>query len=762
MDLKIYIRQGIVLDKFGNKIYYTGTNPNNLTVNTGSIPTGRAWTNYPNWIDATQYVSDLFKLKLTWTTERDEAGNVVPGGLNPKKSASGTITFEGEGFQLIKSWLLDDISAPVNSIDVRIEQMGCGFYEDYSFKSTDISWCEDNICTFDVNFKQRDEYLNCIKKTLISDNWQGWFQTVPQNGKKHPRFSYCRKVAGFQLQSLWYIMNTLFGSIITIMFPVVLGYNALLVTVIAPIVGTINAIISFINALGASINPINTANLKPINLRDIYAPFGQFFVEVAGCGREHPAPLIRDYIKNVCDKCNVQVDGDSAPIFFAQTISIETSNPDRPNSNKGFITTYNPHYNACYFFPQTKRGIRRYNNLVPPIPPFTNNDRNTTDFYIPENAPLLALDQFLDQLKEVYNAEWRLKSYVRGNGTVGVKLEFKRKDQFYINPSGYAFDFTENGADRDKVLSGLCYEWTGEKNPAAVKGIYALDASNKSGDEERVYTDSYLSFDTTDNNPTYEGILDKTVQFGAAKFRLDGASTDYIYDSLQVVANGATISPIPSFTFNLDQAADYIREFCDYAVLLDNETVTLPKIIIWDGNEYLNARAIKNYYLPTGEPEINPKYNNYLAGVAPLSWKFQHRPETFVKGSGSNLGSFPPDFYTVRTALGIAVITQQPAVVMNYPMFFEHGYYDTLWDWYHWIDDPKRKGQIKQSWSIKIKLCCEDLQTLGVFGEVNNIILGEKVKLPLRYNQDGRITEITVSYDTEDSLGQYIEIKGIV
>lgn len=758
MELKIYIRQGVVLDKFGNKIYYTGTNPNNIIVNIGDIPLSRRWANYPDWIDATAYASDLFKLKLTWTTERDEAGNVVPGGLRPKKSASGTITFEREAFTLLKAWLLDDISAPINSVDVRIEQVGCGTYEDYSIKSTDLSWCEDNVCQFDVQLKQKDEVLNCIKKTLIADNWQGWFQTEPANGKKHPRFSYCRKVAGFQLQSLWYIMNTLFGSIITVVFPVVLGYNALLVTVIAPIVGTINVIIGFLNSVfSAGITPINTTNLKPINLKDIYAPFGQFFVEVAGCGREHPAPLIRDYISNVCSKCNIEVDGESAPIFFAQTINIETSNPERPESNKGYITTFNPHYYACYFFPQQKRGIRRYNNLVPPIPPFTNNDRNTTDFYIPDNAPVLALDQFLDQLKEVYNAEWRLKTYRKPNGSLATRLEFKRKDQFYINPSGYLFDFTEGGADSDKILQGLCYEWTGEKNPAAAKGIYAMDASNKSGDEERNYTDGYVGFDKTDNNPTYEGILDKTVQFGAVKFRLDGASTDYIYDSLQVVANGATISPIPSFTFNLDQAAGYIREFCDYAIVLDNETCTLPKIVIWDGESYLNARAMKNHSLPFTQPAINIRYNDLGQ-----NWKLVHNPETFVKGSGSNLGSFPPDYYTVRTALGIAVITQQPAQVMNYPMFFEPRFYDSLWDWFHWIDDPKRKGQIKQSWSLKIKLCCDDLKRLGLFGDVNFVALGEKIKLPLRYSQDGRLTEITVSYDPSDDLGQWIELKGVV
>jgi hypothetical protein len=47
-----------------------------------------------------------------------------------------------------------------------------------------------------------------------------------------------------------------------------------------------------------------------------------------------------------------------------------------------------------------------------------------------------------------------------------------------------------------------------------------------------------------------------------------------------------------------------------------------------------------------------------------------------------------------------------------------------------------------------------------VFNDASTIALGEKVKLPDKYFTDGRITEITVSYDPGDDKGQFVELKG--
>lgn len=760
MELKIRIKQSVQYQQStATAGYYQGNNPNTLVFTTGALPANRQWPGYSNYIDVTADAGDLFKLKLTWTTERDTSGSVNAGGFEQKKSASGAINFGGDAYRYLKAWLIDDVSAPLNSVDVQIWHMEgakpCGVYENYVIKATDMQWCEGAVCSFDVNLKQKDEPLNCIKRTLISDNHQGWFNVQPGNGKKHPRFSYCNEIRpNGMLVAQWYIMSILFfitAIVVYTVFSVVLAVLGVLL-----IIGTfLQAVISILNALGLKAdNPIdpNDINARIKEIKDVLAgglfeSFAHMYMETAGCGREHPAPLIRDYIKNVCDKCGIAVNDTTADIFFAQQITIQTSDP-----NRGVVTASNPHYNACYLYAQTKRGIRRFKNLS--FLGFSNP--NTTDFYITDNSPLLALDMFLDELKPLYNAEWSIKT-INQNGQLIPHLYFKRKDYFSQMPGSYTYDLSANSADRNRILEGICYEWNGKKTPAYTEGLYTADAADTCGNEARRHMDGYVSFGNVDDNPTFEGKLDKRFRFGATKFRLDGASTDYIMDALQLSVNLSFLTLFVS-GFALPKLKTELQEYADFALLLKDETCTIPKVLIWDGQSYLNAKCIRALFATTnngGTPQINPRFNNPAQ-----PWEVRHEPETFVIGSTlSGGGSAPNGVYEARGLLG-GFIYQQPASLINYPMYMEPGYYDTMWDLFHWIDDPRLNPVLNQDWNVKLEMCCDDLKKLKVFNDAGSIALGEKVKLPDKFYTDGRITEITVSYDPGDDMGQYIELKG--
>jgi hypothetical protein len=734
MELKAFIRQMPIYNKQGNAIFYNGTSPYNLQATVGTLPAARQWSNYPNFIDCTNDVSDLHKIKITWTIQRDQEGVVVPGSDNVEKGVTGTLTFEGDTYHLLKSWLTQDVSAPLNSVEVKIQDTSCGYYEGFVIKPSELQWCESGQCNFVINLKKRDEDLNCVKRTLISDNWQGWFPVngIPLNGKKHPRYSYCveQRPNGTMI-ALWYIMGQVMGPMAIIMFGIALLINSL----IFAINGIINVLNFFINMFGG--NPIKLITfLQPLQ---IFNSFSIYFIETAGCGREHPAPLIRDYITNVCDRCGIKVDAVTAPIFFAPMINIETS-------TRGMLNAFNPHFNATYFHPQTKRGIRRFNN----VNIFGTSPQNTNTFWIDDNAPLLFLDMFLDQLKGLYNAEWRVK-----NG----KLYFQRKD-YYLS-GNYIYDFTENNDDRLKILEGICYEPNELKYPAAVKGLYQTDPSDMNeagGGNGNGQMNGIANFGNTDDNPNFEGFMDKTVEFGATKFNLDGASTCYYYDALQQLANSGALNF--SALFSIPAIADNLRTYADHALLLQSEIVALPKVIIWDGEGYLNARALKlkgAWPLASGypTPTINPAYNKDNT-----PWEVRHTPQTKVLGSALSLGNAPDGVYEVDNLLGGSMLSN-PALLINYPMYFEPYYLDTMWDWFHWIDDPLRNPVMNFNWKAKIRLCCEDLRIVGVLNDAANIGLGQKVKLPLStFYQDGKLREITVSYDTKDTYGMYIELSG--
>lgn len=739
MELRCYIQQSPLFNFKQQQIHYAGANPQSLNVQFGAIPAARQWQNFGNYIEVTDSVSDLYNLKITFTEDRDDAGTSTPGAFQPIVTSSTPLNFEGDAYQLIKSWLIDDISAPLNRVLVKVEHVGCGTYEDFTIKASDLIFCDDanKTCTFDVVLKKDDQTLRCIQNTLITDNHLGWFpenSQIPANNKRHPRFSYCNEIRpNGQLVLMWYIGAVTWTITAVFMLFIYLAINAILVAINGIII-VINAIISVVNALGGNINTIPL--IKLLDPQDIIEDFELKFIESAGCGREHPAVLVRDYIVNVCAKCGIDKASlaTTAPIFFAPNLPVQTS--DTQNS-----TIANDYYNLTYLHAPIKRGIRRFSNITV----IGSNTPNTTDFWIPENAPFLTLDMFLDQLKGVFNAEWRI---------TGNKLYFQRKD-FYVNGAPL-LDFTDNSADRNLLLEGICFEPNELKYWASCIGVYQEDGIDVCGNEARMPMNGYpVVFGKTDDNPIFNGMLDKTTTFGATKFRLDGHSTDYIYDAMQVVLNGAVFTGIvvPAMKFIVQPA---IEEFADYALLLKDETCALPKLIIWDGQSYTNARAVKTKCswpgLPAPLPQINHPYNNY---PSPTPWNVRYPPQTFVIGSNLTIPTSPKGYYYVSDYFGIQV-AKQPAYLMNYPMYFEAGYLETLWDRFHWIDDPKRNPRHNLTWSCKVELCCDTLQQLEAFAQGAT---GRTVKLPLNFYPNGVIKEITVDYETSD-LGQHILLRG--
>jgi hypothetical protein len=741
--LRIYIKQTFQLNILQQQIYFGGQNPQLLGAIVGTLPTGRQWANYGTWIDVTEHVGNLNQLTLTWTENRDDSGEVIPTVSNIQKSASGALIFEDYGYQLVKQWLVDDISATLNSIDVKITDVGCqASFEGYIITNKELSYCEKGVCEFSITLKQKEEGLNCIKSTLIADNHQGWFpdKDVQNMTKRHPRFSYCNEIRpNGQLVAIWKLGSWNFMLTNSFLFPLLIGANGI-IAIINVIIAVVNAIIAiiafFVNLFGGNNPPDPIGYISFIDPKELLETQRATFIEAAGCGREHPAPLIRDYIQNVCDKCGVEVDGNSAPIFFAQSFEIETS-------TRGVIGTQNHHYNACYFNAPVKKGIQRVSGSPSP---FRAPNYNDTDYWIPDNKPLLTLDKFLSQLALEYNCDWRIKNN---------KLYFQRKD-FYIN-GNYIYDFGNNGADRNKILEGVCFEWNEIKIPVSTSLEYENDPTDTCGNEAIGQMSGLVVHGNTTLNPNFEGLRNIRPPFGATKFRCDGASADYIYDAAQANVNGGVFSSVFGI---MGDVMDQLNETSMYALLLKDDTAALPKILIWDGERYNAAQCVRpfsvNSFTGIQEPQINQLYNNY---PQPELWIGRHEPHTFVKGSNLNPHVFPAFSYTSIDWFGSTVSTQ-PAMLVNYFMYFEAGFLDTMWDWFWWIEDPIKNPQSQQNFSVKMEMCCEDIHKLGLPGDGGNTQIGQKVKLNRPFYPDGEIKEITLSYDPENDLGRYIEIKG--
>lgn len=199
-------------------------------------------------------------------------------------------------------------------------------------------------------------------------------------------------------------------------------------------------------------------------------------------------------------------------------------------------------------------------------------------------------------------------------------------------------------------------------------------------------------------------------------------------------------------------------EYADYALLLSDETCTLPKLLCWDGERYENARAVRPYsawgVIEAGMPDINTYYNRAFQ-----DWRSTHTVDTFVRGSGLTLPPNQPGYYLVTDFFGAREV-KRPAMLVNYPAYTAIYYRDGLWDWFHWIDDPNRRGASVRTFRVKLELCCDLLNKLQIFGDGNSIVLGEKVSLP--YGREGVITEIKVNYNPTETYGMSVEITGNV
>lgn len=537
MKLKIYFRKLQMFDKNHLPIYYDGLNPNSLNVINGPILNN-------DWVEMTRYIDNLDEFSASWKVKSNDSKGIS----NIDKSVSTELQLFDEGYKFVMAWLNDHVAAPLNAVEVRVEMVNCGTIDDYVIKREGISYCDGDLCNVEVNLKQKDDLYTCIYSTLITDNHLGMFS----GNYQHPRFSYCNEFRPI--------------AILAAMFAILNIVSFIVLVILSPILAVLWAISQIIDVIlgvipGHQNNPIE--NIPTIG--DLVDAITEIYVDLFGCGKEHPAPLIRDYISNVCSKCGITISESSIPLFF------------KPSSE---------YYNLTMLSAEVKKGIK-------------NNDYST--FWIADNDPLLTLDMLLDKLKLIFNAKWFIK-----NNT----LYFDRHDKF--DNDTFLYDF--NGADKSLLLEGICYAWNEEKKPAYTRAGYSVDALDVlTTDCLRRYND-IVEHNTPVINPMLEGSDNRiSSDFAPTRFRGDGVYKDYVSETLQATGIANTILGLVGLIFQ-NQIKKEMYSYRD-VVIMQNHTAILPKLIIWNGKSKVAARAISNYEFNTSNmPVPNIVYNiNNLA-----------------------------------------------------------------------------------------------------------------------------------------------------
>jgi hypothetical protein len=197
------------------------------------------------------------------------------------KSFTSELEFYDDGYDILKLWLLNDANALINEVKVKIYDTCCNtLVIDGVIRATTIDWCEP-ICSIKANIIEGKEAVDCLKSTLIWDD-----STEDESGltfleREQKRLRYCVDLSPTGLLIILLVFYVIFSLILN-----VLG-----------LILTFFAGLAFLFSFGF------------LDFQDTLDQFTGWIDELQErmiiCNWYHPTALVRDYVKNVCQKCGL-------------------------------------------------------------------------------------------------------------------------------------------------------------------------------------------------------------------------------------------------------------------------------------------------------------------------------------------------------------------------------------------------------------------------------------------------------------------------
>jgi len=648
--LRIYLRRRQLTDETGDVVVQC--NPDNSAQYVpGTVDT--------TWIEYTELTQGLDKLDLSWDSVNSgtsgQSTDTSPGGSNYDKGISVALVFNDAAYQFIYDWLLGTPCGILNAVEVMITDELCKKrYRTFEIKADNLSYAPyDAPCEFEVKLREADPVWHCIHKTFIWDNWQDWF--IDGSSKQHPCF----------------------------------------LTAVEPRPRLINSARMGLSIFGRTI-PLISA---------IFNENDDAFRRIQGVDNFVDAPLIRDFITNVCGKCGIAVD-------------------------TMFHDPANPYYNACLYYPLSGSMHNSSTSAV----------TSPALWYHFENRWNITLAELLDKLKGIFQAEW----YV----TPGNTLVFQPKGDFVALAVAPIIDLTDPAVATKWDKYSLRYTFNGEKQPAYGRYEYTIDASDLASQEAKPLYNDIVDYDGPTDNLMLEGNISRTYEFASTGFVRDGrAQGDYLR---QVVNDGETVAyaliivlvvVIASLLAGVLSAgaaaalaaflgvwvaliatkANDLRDLFGGdtytgAVRLTCEQVAQPRLLLWNGDSLNRAKVVR----------VDPD------DIVPNTW-FNPTSES----------------YTTRNKFNYAPVGG--LFIFNYPFYYESYFLGNLYDRFmDALDNPLKSLDSHQTFEVNVDACCDFLDILGVW-HTDFAKIGYFVKLENRpgYDVKGRIEHFTVNYDDE-------------
>jgi len=393
--------------------------------------------------------TDTFEVTLRRT---DNSGKTT-------RSFSSELTFYDDGYQLIKTLLIDDPFGFNQKIDVKIYDSCCSEPVFVGIiRGDSLDWCEPD-CSVTANVIENERAYDCIESNPII----GQFINSPVfvNYCLEGRPKWWHIILGFLIALLGNIVST-------ILIPFVL-----VILIISGVFFVICSIVCAIPFTDCDQDTCDDADLSPSNIWDSLL---DGLTDAVGffdtCNKKHPTGLVREYMANLCGLCALN---------FQSSILTDPSSP---------------YYNTLLFSATIEKGV---------------NENILSSDMIEDNNPIETGQTFLDNLlKPTFNGDWQI---------VGNTLYFERKDYFISNATWID---SEQLMNDDRIIDRkICFSWIDDERFAFGRYEYVPDAIDIIGNEAMKRYSDIVEWNNP-YNPMQKGSLVNTLPFSPARFRSDG------------------------------------------------------------------------------------------------------------------------------------------------------------------------------------------------------------------------------------------------
>ena len=221
------------------------------------------------------------------------------------RSFSSELTFYDDGYQLIKTLLIDDPFGFNQKIDVKIYDSCCSEPVFVGIVRGDsLDWCEPD-CSVTANVIENELQYNCIESKPIIG--QRIIHPVNVNYCLEGRPKWWHIILGFLLALLGNIVST-------VLIPFVL-----VILIISGVFFVICSIVCAIPFTDCDQDTCDDADLSPNSVLD---SLGDSLAVMVGffdtCNKKHPTGLVREYLDDLCEQCGLN---------FQSTILTDPASP---------------------------------------------------------------------------------------------------------------------------------------------------------------------------------------------------------------------------------------------------------------------------------------------------------------------------------------------------------------------------------------------------------------------------------------------------